>query len=323
VIGSPSLGFERQSRCQARIDGEALREREVTGMLDSPLWFRIGRLASILVVLIPTINTRAAEEAVEPPQLAWQAGPLTAPIGDSLAEIVLPEGFVFLDKDETARLLVLMQNPVSGSELATVAPASDDEDWFVFFEWDPVGWVDDSEKDDLDADALLESIREGTQDANEERKARGWPAVELVGWLEKPNYDDRTNNLAWAIEASSEGKRIVNRMVKLLGRRGVMTVTIVSDPEDLDAAAATTDQLLTGYRFRPGSTYAEYVPGKDTIASYGLTALVAGGIGAAAVKSGFLAKAWKYLIVVAVAAAGGIKRLFSGRKHIADPPSHV
>ena len=292
-------------------------------MFHSRLRFGIHGWAAILALSIPGVTAQAAEEAEQPPQLGWQAGPLTAPIGDSLAEIELPAGFVFLPQQDTVRLLELMQNPTSGDELATVAAATDDSSWLLFFEWDSVGWVDDSEKDDLDADALLESIQEGTEQANEERKRRGWATIDGLQWQEKPHYDERTNNLTWAIEGTSEGHRVLNRMVKLLGRRGVMTVTIVSDPEQFAAASAATDQLLTGYRFQSGSTYAEYLPGTDQIASYGLTALVAGGLGAAAVKSGLLAKVWKGLIVAALGAAAGIKRLFTGRKHIADPPTQV
>jgi uncharacterized membrane-anchored protein len=284
-------------------------------------------LATLLVVTLPGVDTRAQEEAAPqeqaPPSLAWHAGPVDAPIGADLAQIALPEGYVFLGQQDTAKLLELMQNPVQGDELATVAPASEQENWMLFFEWDPVGWVDDSEKDDLDADALLESIQEGTKQANEERKSRGWSTIEIVGWHEAPHYDEQTKNLTWAIEGNSEGRRVLNRMVKLLGRHGVMTVTIVSDPEEIAAASAATDRLLAGYQFQPGNTYAEYVPGKDKLASYGLTALVAGGLGAAAVKSGLLGKFWKFLVVIAVGAAAGIRRLVSGRKHIADPPTPV
>lgn len=284
---------------------------------------RVREMALVLLFSIPCGVAWAADEPSEPPRLAWQPGPLTAPIGDSLAEIELPEGFVFLPAQDTVKLLELMQNPTSGDELATVAPASDAESWLLFFEWDPSGWVDDSEKDDLDADALLESFQEGTEQANEERKRRGWATIDDLRWHTKPHYDESTHNLTWAIEGTSGEERVLNRMVKLLGRRGVMTVTIVSDAKEFAAASSATDQLLAGYHFQPGSTYAEYLPGKDKIASYGLTALVAGGLGAAAVKSGLLAKFWKGLIVVAIGALAGLKRLFTGRKHIADPPTQA
>ena len=291
-------------------------------MLDRTPRSRARALTALLALAFgDAAAAEPAEEGASPPQLAWQPGPLTAPIGDALAEIDVPEGYVFLGQKDTAQLLELMHNPVSGSELATLAPASEQESWLLFFEWDPIGWVDDSEKDDLDADALLASIQEGTRAANEERQKRGWSTIEIVGWQEKPHYDARTQNLTWAIEGSADGHRVLNRMVKLLGRRGVMTVTAVASPEEIATAAAATDALLGGYRFQPGSTYAEYVPGKDKLASYGLAALVAGGLGAAAVKSGLLGKFWKVVVVAVAGGAAWVRRLFTGRKHIADPPT--
>jgi len=145
----------------------------------------------------------------------------------------------------------------------------------------------------------------------------------ILGWHEEPHYDARTNNLSWAILGESEGRRSVNRTVKLLGRRGVMTATLVADPEEMAAAVPVTDALLDGYRFQPGHTYAEYVPGTDKLAEIGLAALVVGGAGAALVKSGLLAKLWKPIVVALAALGAGIKRLlFSGHssQHDLDKP---
>lgn len=254
----------------------------------------------------------AAQSEPEPPKLDWQVGPLQAPIGADLAEIDLPGGFLYLDEKGTAQLMELTGNPVNGSELGTVAPAEGGS-WFLIFEWSEIGWVDDSERDSLDADALFASMKEGTEAANEERRERGWPTIELVGWKEPPHYDERSKNLTWAIEGRSEGQVVLNRLVKLLGRRGVMTVTLVGSPEELATATPQVDRLLEGYRFRPGHSYAEYLPGTDTAAQVGLTALVVGGGAAALAKSGLLAKLWKPIAVGAVALLAGIRRLF-GRK---------
>ena len=271
-------------------------------------------LVSLAVALSLAMSfTPAAGQDSEPPSLAWQPGPATAPIGSSLAEIDVPEGFVYLDGQNTAKFMELIGNPVSGSEKATVASASDDESWFVVFEWDPIGWVDDSEKEDLDADSLLESIKEGTEAANEERRKRGWQTLEILGWYERPKYDEVTNNLTWAIEGQSGEDRVLNRNIKLLGRRGVMTATLVASPEELSRVSPITDELLANYRFQEGNRYAEFIPGKDTVAKYGLTALIAGGAGAALVKSGLLARFWKLLVLAAVGVAVWLRRLFGGK----------
>ena len=52
----------------------------------------------------------------------------------------------------------------------------------------------DDEKDSLDADAMIASIREGTEAANEERRRRGWSTMTILGWHEEPFYDADTDS---------------------------------------------------------------------------------------------------------------------------------
>jgi uncharacterized membrane-anchored protein len=136
--------------------------------------------------------------------------------------------------------------------------------------------------------------------------------MSILGWEEEPHYDTNTKNLSWAIIGESGGNRNINRLTKLLGRRGVMSATLVASPDELFAASAAVDELLTQYRFQKGSTYAEYIPGTDRLAEVGLTALVVGGAGAALVKSGLLARFWKPIGLGLVALGVGIKRMFTG-----------
>jgi uncharacterized membrane-anchored protein len=144
--------------------------------------------------------------------------------------------------------------------------------------------------------------------------------MEIVGWHEAPHYDHSTNYLTWSIIGASKQHRSINRIVKLLGRRGVMTATLVCGPDELGAATGKMDQLLQGYRFKAGSTYAEFLPGKDTVAKAGLTALIVGGAGAALVKSGLLGKLWKFIAIGVIAVGGGISRMIFGRKRSDEAP---
>ncbi len=99
-----------------------------------------------------------------------------------------------------------------------------------------------------------------------------------------------------------------------------MSATLVSSPEELSVAMSETDALFESYQYLPGNKYAEYIPGKDKLAEYGLTALVVGGVGAALIKSGLLAKFWKPIAVALAALGAGIKRFFfSGRSAKHDP----
>ena len=157
---------------------------------------------------------------------------------------------------------------------------------------------------------ILKSLKAGNEQGNEERRKRGWATLDLVGWSTPPRYDPITNNLTWAIRASSQGSDVINHSVRLLGRKGVMDADLVLGPTQVATAVPDFDKLLTGFEFATGNRYAEWVQG-DKVAAYGLTALVAGGVGAAAVKSGALGKLWKLIVFGVLAALAFVKKILS------------
>jgi uncharacterized membrane-anchored protein len=101
-----------------------------------------------------------------------------------------------------------------------------------------------------------------------------------------------------------------------------MDVDLVLSPTEVATTLPEFDTLLTGFEFTSGNRYAEFKAG-DKIAAYGLTALVAGGAGAALAKSGILAKFWKLIVFGALAALAALKKVFSaifgGKKEDEQP----
>jgi len=90
-------------------------------------------------------------------------------------------------------------------------------------------------------------------------------------------------------------------------------VQVVVDPAYATNAVADLAPLLDSYSFTPGNRYAEWKEG-DEVAAYGLTALVAGGAGAALAKSGLLGKLWKFVVVGVIGLLSGLKALFSRKE---------
>jgi len=97
-----------------------------------------------------------------------------------------------------------------------------------------------------------------------------------------------------------------------------MEVTLVSALEQMEEILPVYQDLLTGFQYNDGKRYAEYKEG-DKLAEYGLTALVVGGAAVVAGKAGlfavlakFFAKAWKGLVIAAIAVGAFFKRLFTG-----------
>ena len=253
--------------------------------------------------------------AQQPVPLDWQDGPQTVSLGQ-VAELQLPAGYVFLDAEDTKTLMEQMGNVADGSELGLVSSADENATWFVIFEEREVGYVRDDDKDDIDADAILESIREGTEEANKVRAERGISGIHVVGWQTSPRYDEATNNLTWAILGrDDDGSDVVNFNVRLLGRKGYVSATLVDDATQITLARPHLDLLLGGFNYRTGRKYAEFREG-DKIAKYGLAALVVGGAGAAAAKTGLLAafakliaKGGKLVIVFVLGVAAAIRKI--------------
>jgi uncharacterized membrane-anchored protein len=271
------------------------------------------RLALLGLALLLVASPLLAQD--HGPKLSWIVGPKTVDLG-RVAQLDLPAGYIFLGAKDTRRLQEAMGNVPDGNEVGLVAPAAEDESWFVIFDYRAVGYVKDDEKDAIDAKAILEGIREGTEEANKIRKRKGIPGVHVVGWQQPPRYDERTHNLTWAILGrDDEGGKVVNLNVRLLGRNGYVSATLVEDSERIAAARPKLDALVDAFSFKAGGRYSEFRPG-DKVAEYGLAALVAGGAGAAAAKTGLLAalfkllgKAGKAVLLLFAALMAGLKKL--------------
>jgi uncharacterized membrane-anchored protein len=253
-----------------------------------------------------TAGTKAKSNMLE--------GPARAKL-KSVAEVAVPAGYIFIDGDTTRAMMKRSGQPVSGNELGYLSPTN--ADWSVLFEFSEVGYVKDDDKDKLDADKLLADIKRGTADGNKERIKAGQPPLEVVGWEMPPRYDATTHNLEWAIRATSENQPILNYNTRLLGRKGVMEVVLIVEPDQLQKTLPTFRALLADYSFQSGQSYAEYRSG-DKVAKYGLAALVLGGTAVGAAKLGlfawlavFFKKAGKLIIVAFVAVVAFFKKILA------------
>ena len=271
-------------------------------------------LVSMAMAMAMAQGLLAAEG--ETAEIPWLKGPGTAKLKDT-ALLKLPAGYRFADGEITRKMLQAVGEPTSGDELGMVRP--DEGDWSVFFDFSGDGYVKDDDKDKLNADKLLAAIKKGNEYGNKQRKKMGNAPLNIIGWEQPPNYNPETHNLEWAIRAESEGQPILNYNTRILGRRGVTEVVLVCEPDQLSMILPTFKELLAGFSYAQGESYAEYKPG-DKVAKYGLAALVTGGAVAVAAKTGllaslilFLKKGWKLVVVGVVALLAGIKKIFGGR----------
>lgn len=273
-------------------------------------------LATFALSSLSNAQDPVAEEAiVEDAPITfddWKANYSSAlPSGDTgkvgnIAQIKVQKDQVYLNGANASQLMVDYGNLPSSYSGAIVAL---DESYVITFNFENSGYVKDDEKEDLDADELLEAFKESDGPSNEARREAGLDTLTTTGWAFKPKYNESTNNLEWAIIfKDSSGGETVNHEIKLLGRKGVMNATLLCDPSQLESLRPMLDETLAGFEYTDGNKYSQFEEG-DKIADYGLMGLMLGG-GFLAAKLGFFAKFWKFIVAGVVGFFVLIKKAF-------------
>lgn len=273
-------------------------------------------------------NEAEVKAAFEAARKVHVEGPAEVKLKDQ-AVLKLPAGYVYIPQPEAGQLLQAMGNRPGDSLLGTVFPAGEGQ-WFAVLRYISEGHIKDDDAKDWNADDLLKSLREGTEEANEERTRRGIPTMEVVGWAEKPAYDATTHRLVWSASTRDKGTTGtdglgVNYNTYALGREGYMSLNLVTDLNQLAKDKPAALELLGALQFNEGRKYADFNGSTDKVAAYGLAALVAGvaakKLGLIAIIVAFAAKFAKLIFVAGAAAVYGIGKFFGlKKKSKADAP---
>lgn len=244
-------------------------------------------------------------------------------VGSGRATLKLPDTYRYLDPSDAKTVLEDLWGNPSGESLGMIFPAdvgpTDDGSWGVVITYDEEGYVDDKDAAKINYSELLTDMKKDMGEANEERKKAGFEAVELVGWAEPPHYDSAAKKLYWAKELKfgAAPENTLNYNIRVLGRRGVLVLNAVASKSQLETVRAGMGQVMTFVDFNSGHRYADYVPGTDKLAAYGIGALIAGKVAAkAGLFKGLIALliAGKKFVVIALAAAASAASKLFGRK---------
>ena len=236
------------------------------------------------------------------------AGPSKVEAGHDIV-IDLPEGYLFLDAPQAKKLMEKMGNLWNDNLLGVLS--QDESSWFVTVRYTEEGYVKDDEAEKMDADEILNAIKEGTEEANKERQQRGFAAMEIRGWSEPPTYQRSAHHLVWGIKAHGAGDDddVINFNTRILGRRGYVALNLIDGAKTIEASKPSAAKLLAATTFKPGARYEDFDAKSDKVAEYGLAALVLGGAGVGAlklVKVGLLAKFGAKLLALLLALKKGI-----------------
>lgn len=262
------------------------------------------------------------EAAVKAAYAAAQEGPADVKLGDQ-AVVHLPESMFFVPRIQADRLMAAYGNGKDPSLLGVVMPKSDDDDWVITVNFDKAGYIKDDDAKNWNVSELLDSLRDGTEESNVERKKRGFPELVMDGWVEAPKYDSSTQRLVWSVAVKHKGETAndnptVNYNTYALGRDGYITLDLITQKNLVPKDKTAVLTLLDNLKYVEGKRYADFNSSTDKVAEYGLAALVAGvaakKLGLFAVIAAFLAKFAKVGILAAAALGGGLWKRFRGKK---------
>ena len=187
----------------------------------------------------------------------------------------LPARHAFIAQPQASRLLRAMGNPGEDPRLqglifpqGSAADDGQEAGWFMTVRYEDSGHIKDDEARDWNADELLKGYRQGTDASNEERIKLGVPAIEVLGWAEKPAYDATTHRLVWAMTSREKGAPAgqpqgVNYNTYVLGREGYFTLNLVTGLADLPQHKPAAHTLLAALNFNEGQRYADFNSSTD------------------------------------------------------------
>ncbi|MFL1558150.1 DUF2167 domain-containing protein [Pseudomonas sp. O64] len=289
--------------------------------------------AALSLSAIPALAAPAPvpEEASAPAETAehflaslkQKTGTVTLPSG--IATLKLNNEFYYLDPADTERLLTDgWGNPPGFKTLGMIVPKAvsplSERGWGVIVSYKADGHVSDEDAAKIDYAELLQQMQEEDEEDNKQRQKQGYAGLHLLGWAEPPRYDDTTHKMYWAreLKADDAQQTTLNYSIRVLGREGVLELNAVAAMADLATIQQEMPKVLAFTNFTDGNLYTDFNPKTDKLATYGLAALVAGGIAAKAglfAKIGiFLLAAKKFLVIGVVALLAVIRKLFNRNK---------
>src|SRR3989441_389781 len=280
------------------------------------LLLAVGPLVALAQRLERT-SEKPTREQIEA-RLRYRTGRVTLRSG--LATLDLPADFRYLDAQETDVVLRAWGNPAGHEALGMLVPAGvrvlAPEGWGVIITFSEDGYVKDDDAAKIHYRKLVTTMQQATRDANPERAKAGYATVELVGWAEPPHYDSLAHKLYWAkdLKFTDDSAHTLNYSVRVLGRRGVLVLNAVSSMDQLEPVRRDMAKVIGFVEFSGGHRYADFIPGTDKVAEYGIAALIAGGLAAKAglfkVLVGALIALKKAIALGLVAAAAFFRKLF-------------
>lgn len=271
-------------------------------------------LSSLLIADEAPLHTETPSEKETEP-LDWK-DPGTYKLPLSHSSLTLPENRLALIGNDAKKFSSQIGN-YAGPMLEALTV--DLDDYIVYFEYHDDGYISLNDWENVDAEQLIASIREETEEQNKDRRENGFSCVQVIGWNQEPTLDKTTNTVFWTVELKSDDndEHYVNSVALKLGRNGYEKLIWAGRVSHDKPLERELDIILQGYSFDPGYRYSDHISG-DKIATYGICSLIAATVGAKVAKATglllFFKKFWIFLVIGIAACFKKMKEAFYKKK---------
>jgi uncharacterized membrane-anchored protein len=297
--------------------------------------YRLAALALAFCLAAPAVRAQAPaansetarkaefQAALSAGYKAGTRGPAPVKLLDE-ATLAVPAGEIFIPAAEGNRILRALGNTINGDTYQGIVLGLKPSDaWLVVVRYIKEGYIKDDDAKNWNADELLQNITASNDAANKDRAARGFPQVEIIGWIEKPAYDPATHRLVWSLSSKHKGEpdsahKGINYNTYALGRDGYFSLNLLTSSARIEVDKVVARDLLAALTYDSGRRYEDFNSSTDRIATYGIAALVGGVVakklGLFALIGAFVLKFAKAIVIGVAALFGGVFKLFRRNK---------
>lgn len=260
---------------------------------------------------------------------AWQAAEKTATFGPARVKLLdqgslaLTPDEVFIPAAEADRIMAALGNPRDPARYGLVVSRAESASWMVDISWVKEGYIRDGDAKEWEPDALLDSLKQATDEGNAQRLERGMSALDVTGWVERPSYDAASHRLIWSLsarerDAPASVPQTINYNTYALGREGYFALDLITTADRISSEKKVARDMLASLEYAPGKRYQDFNGSTDKVAAYGLAALIGvvaiKKLGLLAIVGVFLLKVWKIGFLALAAGGAMLRRFFKKRR---------
>lgn len=291
-------------------------------------------MAAMLItsaIAVPTLQAQPAPNAQQDARraelkAAWSEAVKAGKVGPTRITLLdqgaidLPAGQIFVPAQQANRVMVALGNRDLAGRAGLIIPVDEKQPWLIDVEWVKEGYVKDGDAKEWQPDAMLDSLKEGTEEDNKRREKEGIPQIEIVDWVEKPTYDGTTHHLIWSLASHDKGApantaQTINYNTYALGRDGYFSLDLITGNDTIAQDKGAVKAVLDHLAYNEGKRYENFNASTDKVAAYGLAGL----IGVVAIKKMgllaglgiFLLKIWKIAMVALLGGWAALRRQFA------------